>query len=64
MNTIDEKAFFTEQYADSLASFSPSCHCFFFLMIRNENGKSTLFAFRSMLAGFMSPGQSGNFELS
>lgn len=61
MNTIEEKAFFTEQYADSPASLNPSCHCFFLLMIRSESGRSTLFAFRSILAGTISslPGQSG-----
>ena len=43
MKTMDEKARFTEQQANSRASGShPSSHRFFRFMIRSESGSSTL----------------------
>ena len=56
MNTMDEKAFFTEQLADSPASLKKDPF-FFRFIIRRESGISTLVAFRSTLAG-----QSGLLE--
>lgn len=62
MKTMDEKAFLTEEQAESPASANPSSNCFFLrFIIRSESGMSTLFAFRSMLAGIISslPDHSG-----
>lgn len=50
MNTMDEKAFFTEQQADSPASLKKDPF-FFRFIIRRESGISTLLAFRSTVAG-------------
>lgn len=54
MNSMEEKAFFIEQYADSPAWISPFCHCFFRLIILRDSGMSRLFAFLSISSGVVS----------
>ncbi|WJX37282.1 hypothetical protein P8452_25056 [Trifolium repens] len=54
---MEEKAFFTEQRADSPTSLNSSLSLSFSFIILNENGSSTLLAFLSIIAGIISSPQ-------